>query len=100
VFWSGKTGFSPEAVRKTILRYHDTYSLIGTSPTVLLAATDLAVQHRLRIWNAVILAAAAEADCRLLLSEDLQDGLSWRGVTVVDPFSGKKNELLKKALNS
>jgi predicted nucleic acid-binding protein len=48
----------------------------------------------------VILAAAAEADCRLLLSEDLQDGLSWRGVTVVDPFSGKKNELLKKALNS
>ena len=40
------------------------------------------------------LAAAAEAGCRLLLSEDLQDGFTWSGVTVVNPFAEKKHELL------
>jgi predicted nucleic acid-binding protein len=68
--------------------------LIETSPSVLSSAIDLAVQHKVRIWDAVILAAAAEAQCRLLLSEDLHDGFTWSGVTVVNPFAEKKHELL------
>lgn len=28
----------------------------------------------------------ASARCDLLLSEDLQDGFAWRGVTVTNPF--------------
>ena len=59
---------------------------------------DLVVDHKLRIWDAVILAAAAESQCRLLLSEDLRDGFTWRGVTVVKPFAAKRNELLEEAL--
>ncbi|WP_205963481.1 PIN domain-containing protein [Roseicella aquatilis] len=31
--------------------------------------------------------SAAEAECRLLLSEDIQDGFTWRGVTVRNPFA-------------
>ena len=46
----------------------------------MLAATDLAVDRDLSIWDAVILAAAADAGCRLLLSEDMQDGFAWRGL--------------------
>jgi predicted nucleic acid-binding protein len=34
-----------------------------------------------------MLAAAAQADCRLLLSEDMQDGFTWRSVTVRNPFA-------------
>ena len=46
-------------------------------------ATDLASDHGLTILDSVVLAAAAEAECRLLLSEDLQEGftrctLCWR----------------------
>jgi predicted nucleic acid-binding protein len=72
--------------------------VIETTPSVLLAATDLTVGHRIGIWDAVILAAAAEAGCRVLLSEDLQDGFTWDGVTVVNPFSGKRNALLARVL--
>ena len=39
-----------------------------------------------RIWDALILSVAAESRCCLLLSEDLQPGFTWRGVTVVNPF--------------
>jgi predicted nucleic acid-binding protein len=74
--------------------------LIETSQSVLSSAIDLAVQHKLRIWDAVILSAASEASCRLLLSEDLQNGFTWRGVTVANPFAAKKHALLAGLLGS
>jgi len=83
-----------------VLSWQDTFPLIETSPSVLLAALDLAADHGLNIWDAVIVAAAAEAGCRLLLSEDLQDGFTWRGVTVANPFAAKRNELLKAILSN
>ena len=61
---------------------------------VMLAAADLATDHHFSIWDAVILSAAAEAGCRLLLSQDLQEGFTWKGVTVTNPFSPTKHELL------
>jgi predicted nucleic acid-binding protein len=61
---------------------------------VVLAATDLAADHQLTIWDATILAAAAEAGCRLLLSEDMQGGFTWRGVTIVNPFAAIPHALL------
>jgi len=52
----------------------------------------------MQIWDALILAVAAENRCRLLLSEDLHDGFIWRGVTVVDPFDGTEHAHLLKML--
>lgn len=89
-----KTPFSPRQARTAVLAWRDTYSLIETSPTVLLAAADLASDHNLTIWDSIVFSAAAAAGCRLLLSEDLQDGFTWSGVTVANPFAAKKHELL------
>ena len=94
-----KAGWSRAQARMAVLSWHDTFPVIETSSTILLAALELCVDHKLRIWDAVILAGAAEAECRLLLSEDLQDGFAWRGVTVVNPFARKKNDVLKSLLD-
>jgi predicted nucleic acid-binding protein len=59
---------------------------------------DLAHSHRCSMWDAIILAAAAEAGCRLLLSEDMQDGFTWNGVTIADPFSETPHPLLAAML--
>ena len=93
-----KAGIPPKQARLTILTWHDTFPLIETSPSILLAAIDLATDHKLGIWDAIMLSAAAEAGCRLLLSEDLQDGFTWNGVTVANPFAMKKHELLAEFL--
>jgi len=77
-----------------VFRWQNTFPVIETSTTVLRAALDLTVDHRLTIWDAIILACAAENGCRLLLSEDLQDGFTWNGVTVANPFAAKKHALL------
>jgi len=95
-----KAGRSRERARAAILSWQDVFPLIETSPAVMLAATDLAILHGLGIWDAVILSAAAVAGCRLLLSEDLQEGFTWNGVTVTNPFSQEKHELLAGLLGS
>ena len=81
-----------------VLRWYDRYSVVETSQAVLLTAMELASEHQLRIWDAIMMSAAASAECRLLLSEDLHDGFTWNGVTVVNPFSKTPHELLSEAL--
>lgn len=38
-------------------------------------------------WDSLIVASARAADCAILLSEDLQDGLDIDGLRVINPFS-------------
>ena len=94
-----KVGRSPQQARSSLLIWQDAFPLIDTSQNVMLTAVDLAFRHRLQIWDAVVLSAAAAAECRVLLSEDMQDGFTWNGVTVVNPFAKTPNELLLDALN-
>lgn len=77
---------SAASARTAVLSWRDAFPVVDTSAVVIASAADLATDHQLGIWDAVILAAAAEAECRLLLSEDLQEGFTWRGVTVTNPF--------------
>jgi predicted nucleic acid-binding protein len=82
------------AARTAILTWRDAYPLSDTSAPVMVNAVDLAADHKLRIWDSVVLSATAEAGCRLLLSEDLQDGFTWHGVTVTNPFGPTRHALL------
>jgi len=93
-----KGGKSRSEARDSLLSWRDAFPVIETSPEVMIAAVDLAKDHQLGIWNAVILSAASHSGCRLLLSEDLQEGFTWAGVTVVNPFSTPQHALLKGLL--
>jgi predicted nucleic acid-binding protein len=84
--------------RAAVLGWRDAFSTIETSPTVLLAAMDLSADHQLTIWDAIMICTAAEAGCRLLLSEDLQHGFTWSGVTVINPFVTPRHALLDAVL--
>lgn len=44
-------------------------------------------------WDALIVAAAERCGCRWLLSEDFQEGRSFGGVTVVNPFTRAPGEM-------
>jgi predicted nucleic acid-binding protein len=41
----------------------------------------------------------SDAGCRLLLSEDLQEGFTWSGVTVANPFAPARHALLDAVLS-
>lgn len=93
-----KAGRSKPEAREALLGWRDTFPVAATSPEVMLAAADLAADHGLGIWDAVILSVASQSGCRLLLSEDLQDGFTWGGVTTANPFQLQRHALLDALL--
>ena len=52
----------------------------------ILAAIDLHRLHGFSFWDALILRAAKQAGCTVLLSEDFQESRETDGVRVVNPF--------------
>jgi predicted nucleic acid-binding protein len=94
-----KARWHPSRAQDAVLSWHDSYNAVETSASVIVSAADLASSSSLSIWDSVVLAASAEAGCRLLLSEDLQDGFTWRGVTVANPFSPTPHPVLAAALD-
>lgn len=95
-----KAGRSRTEAREAILGWRDSFAVVATSPEIMLAAADLATDHHFSIWDAVILSAASQAGCRLLLSEDLQEGFTSGGVTVVNPFASPRHVLLEAVLEA
>lgn len=65
---------------------------LATLPTVpadrelVLAAVALSHRHRLSLWDALIIRAAADGGCDTLLTEDLQDGATFDGVRIRNPL--------------
>jgi len=53
------------------------------------SALALARNHNLSFYDALIVASAVEAGCDTLYSEDLQDGRSFAGLAIVNPFPRK-----------
>ena len=53
-----------------------------------MSARLLAEDHRLSFYDALIVAAAIEAGCETLLTEDMQHGRKFGGLTIANPFTG------------
>jgi len=67
----------PGRAREAVLSWRDAYAVVETSATVIVNATDLTSDHGLTIWDLVVLAASAEAECRLLLSDPRRVYVAW-----------------------
>lgn len=61
-------------------------------------AMSLVETDRMAFWDAMIVAVAEQADCDLLVSEDLQDGRRFGRVTIVNPFVPQMPPILREAL--
>ena len=83
-----------DEAKHSINRWIDNYATQPTDSTVMKVAVELVASHRLQVFDAVVLAAAAEARAAVLLSEDMQDGFQWRGVTIVNPFAVKPSPII------
>ncbi len=62
------------------------FDVVTPEVTDILAAIDLHRLHNFSFWDALVLRAAKQAGCRVLLSEDLQHAREIEGVRIVNPF--------------
>ena len=91
---TGKARRNTASAQGAVLGWADAYETADSTWTALQSAMDAAANHNMQIWDALILAVAAEQRCRLLLSEDMQHGFTWHGITVVNPYMESKHHLL------
>jgi predicted nucleic acid-binding protein len=99
LFWLiRRAGLPPAAACQSIGYWLRSYSTQAVDDNVMQGATELIAAHRLQVFDAIILSCASSADASVLLSEDMQDGFSWRGVTVVNPFLPTPNPLIRNLI--
>jgi predicted nucleic acid-binding protein len=70
-----------------------------TWPTINTAAV-FAQRYRLQFWDSVIWQSARSVNAEILLSEDLQDGLTLEGMTVLNPFDPANSDRVEALLQS
>jgi predicted nucleic acid-binding protein len=93
-----RAGTPSEEARTILIEFADTFGGAISESRTTLAAADLVVDHKLQFWDALIVTAAADAGCTLLLSEDMQHGFVVRGLTIINPLLEQRHPKLASLL--
>ena len=63
------------------------YPVVETTVSLIRQALATAARWRISYWDAAVVEVARIGRCPVVLSEDLQSGMNFAGVTVRDPFA-------------
>jgi predicted nucleic acid-binding protein len=74
----------PRTEAREVVRRLMVWEVVNVDPDVIEAAFTVEDRYGLAWWDALIVAAAQKANCRLLLSEDLQHGQDYGGLKVAN----------------
>jgi predicted nucleic acid-binding protein len=75
-----------QSVRQAAI-YRTLFLTPPTTSTTIDKASQLALGHRMQLWDSVVCAASIEAGARVLLTEDMQDGRLIEGLRLMNPFA-------------
>lgn len=94
-----KTTLGVANARAAIRDYRTLFdAIVPAAPDDLDDALTANERHGLQFWDAMLWATAKRAGCRLILSEDFQDGRTLEGVRFLDPFKPENARLIDLAL--
>lgn len=82
-----KKGFSEEAIRRIISTMEETSIVIDFSVDIILHASKLREKNSFSYWDSLIIACAAAANCKMLYSEDMQEGRVIEALRIENPFN-------------
>lgn len=94
-----RNGRSRSIARDIVATFAAQFETVAAPLETFTTAFDLATDHKLQLWDSLIISTAANADCALLLSEDMQDGFTVRGMTIANPFLETVQPALGRLLN-
>jgi len=80
-----KEPLSIDDASKTI-QYFSVYPLVQINPNLILKAIDRHQNESFSFWDALIVEAALQANCKILLSEDMQNERQIGKLKIVNPF--------------
>ncbi len=87
-------GLSPNSAREDVKNLMVWKPLVVDRPIVELG-WELQDRHPLSWWDSLIVAAALRSGSSVLLTEDLQNGQKIQGLTIVNPFNSRAEQIIK-----
>ena len=93
-----KAGLAAKAAAAFIDDWRGVFPVVGANEASLVRAITAVDDHSLSFWDAMIWATACQANCGLLLSEDLQDGRVLDGLRFINPFAQANADVIEVAL--
>lgn len=95
-----KLGWTPSDAIEQTDEYADLFNCPETKLDDLIEAANLASNHDLQFFDALIVAVAANSGATMLLSEDMHDGLEIAGLRIVNPFNPENRRAIESLLAS
>jgi predicted nucleic acid-binding protein len=89
---------SGNAARRIVDGWRSVFPVCAANERALELAMSAVAEHTIAFWDAMLWSTAKLAGCRLLLSEDLQDGRNLEGVRFINPFNTANRTLVETAL--
>lgn len=84
--------------REQAERWATLFPVVDTSWEHVAIGAAFAERHKMQLWDSIIWQAARSMHASVFLSEDLQDGFSAEGMTVIDPFAAANRDRLGRLL--
>lgn len=85
---TSKLGVEPLAAKRTV-RALTLLEVVTVTPPLILEAIDCSVLNAISFWDALIVAAAASANCETLWTEELNHDQLIMGVRVENPLAAE-----------
>jgi predicted nucleic acid-binding protein len=93
-----KFGVSVASVRRRINGWCGGFPVQPAAEPDLAVALDLVSAHNISFWDALLCATSIRTGLSFLMTEDLQDGRSLHGLTIVNPFRRDNDALVDHIL--
>jgi predicted nucleic acid-binding protein len=90
-----KRRFAAAEAASFVQQFRASMLIIPAAIEDLAPAMHIHQQHKIQFFDALLIATTRRAGCTVFLSEDLQDGRNFDGVTVRNPFVLSSEELNK-----
>ncbi len=85
---------------ESVSKWIAVFPVIVPDSTIVERTIALLERHKLSVWDARLIATCASNECSVLLSEDMQNGASYGGVTVLNPFKSGNRPILGHLLQA
>jgi len=82
-----KTSLTETEIQALVVSFYNKYTIWEIDQSTLIKASQLREQYSFSFWDSIIIATALNADCEILYSEDMQNGLKVENkLTIKNPF--------------
>lgn len=76
-------------IAKNIIHNFRNMEIVQIDLALIEQGIDISILSQISFWDGLMIAAAEQANCEIIYSEDLSDGKIFRGIKIVNPFLHK-----------